>query len=183
RISSEKLWKRRGTLSVRIFCQSTHSNIFIDSAVPPEVVVWPSCTDDVVKVVKLCDIHNVPMVPFGAGTGLEGGVCATNGGLCLDLRNMNNILEVNANDFDCRVQPGVDWRTLNNYLRDTGLWFTVDPGASASVGGMASTGASGTNAVRYGTMKDNVLNLEVVLPNGDIIHTSGEETRSKLTSL
>ncbi|RWS14895.1 putative D-lactate dehydrogenase-like protein, partial [Dinothrombium tinctorium] len=101
------------------------------------------------------------------------------GGLCLALTKMNKIIEVNTDDFDCQVEAGVTWRDLNAYLHDTGLWFTVDPGASASLGGMASTCASGTNAVRYGTMKENVLNLEVVLSNGDIIHTNGELTRTR----
>lgn len=107
---------------------------------------------------------------------------AVHGGISLDMSQMNRILKVNESDFDCIVEPGVNWRQLNEYLRDTGLWFPVDPGASASLGGMASTCASGTNAVRYGTMKQNVLNIQVVLPNASIIHTSGIGFRSKKTS-
>ncbi|XP_054163796.1 tetratricopeptide repeat protein 38-like [Oppia nitens] len=125
---------------------------------------------------------NAPIIPYGSGTGLEGGVNAINGGVCIDLKNMNKVIEVNKEDFDCVVEAGIDWRSLNEYLRDTGLFFPIDPGASASIGGMAATCASGTNAVYFGTMKKNILNLEVVLPNGDIINTSGRKCRSRKSS-
>lgn len=151
-------------------------------SVPPDAVVFPQNKEHVISLTKYCNEHDIPIIPFGAGSGLEGGVNAVNGGVSLDMNQMNQILAVNENDFDCIVQPGVNWRQLNTHLRDTGLWFPVDPGASASLGGMASTCASGTNAVRYGTMKQNVLNLEVVLANGSVIHTSGIGFRSKKTS-
>lgn len=151
-------------------------------SMPPDVVAFPKSKDHVVSLTKYCNEHAIPIIPFGAGSGLEGGVNAVNGGVSLDTSKMNEILAVNESDFDCIVQPGVNWRQLNTHLRDTGLWFPVDPGASASLGGMAATCASGTNAVRYGTMKQNVLNVEVVLANGSIIHTSGIGFRSKKTS-
>ena len=151
-------------------------------SIPPDIVVFPQNTQQVSEVHKLCYESGVPIVPFGTGTGLEGGVNAINGGVCIDLINMNKVIEVNREDFDCTVESGLDWRSLNEYLRDTGLYFPIDPGASASLGGMASTGASGTNAVAFGTMKQNVLNLEVVLPNGQVIHTSGRNCRSRKSS-
>lgn len=151
-------------------------------SMPPEAVVFAQKTEDVISLTEYCNEHTIPIIPYGAGSGLEGGVNAVHGGISLDMSQMNKIICVNENDFDCIVQPGVNWRQLNEYLRDTGLWFPVDPGASASLGGMASTCASGTNAVRYGTMKQNVLNVEVVLPNACIIHTSGIGFRSKKTS-
>ncbi|XP_054163215.1 probable D-lactate dehydrogenase, mitochondrial [Oppia nitens] len=150
--------------------------------IPPDVVVFVSNTQHVSDVHKICYEMNAPIIPYGSGTGLEGGVNAINGGVCIDLKNMNKVIEVNKEDFDCVVEAGIDWRSLNEYLRDTGLFFPIDPGASASIGGMAATCASGTNAVLYGTMKENILNLEVVLPNGDIINTSGRKCRSRKSS-
>ncbi|GFS20019.1 lactate dehydrogenase D [Elysia marginata] len=148
----------------------------------PDVVVFAESVDHVSKVSKLCNDTKVPLIPFGSGTGLEGGVNALQGGVCLDVTKMDQIVQVNAEDFDCTVQPGVMRLGLNNYLRDTGLWFPIDPGADASVCGMCATSASGTNAVKYGTMRENVLNLQVVLPDGRVIDTAGRGRRTKKTS-
>ncbi|XP_067144182.1 probable D-lactate dehydrogenase, mitochondrial [Centruroides vittatus] len=152
------------------------------SPLPPDVVVWPHTTNDVSQIAKHCYKHSVPMIPFGTGTGLELGIGAPSGGVCIDFSKMDQILETNLEDFDAKVQSGVTWRTLNDYLKQTGLWFTVDPGADASLGGMTSTGASGTNTVRYGTMKQNVINLEIVLSDGTIFHTAGKNRRSRKSS-
>lgn len=149
---------------------------------PADVVVKPETTEQVSNVAKMCHRMGVPMIPFGAGSGFEGGVIPVRGGVSIDVTQMNRVLCVNTEDFDVTVEPGVSRKTLNTYLRDTGLWFPVDPGADASIGGMASTSASGTNAVRYGTMRENVLNLEVVLPDGTVINTAGEGSRSRKTS-
>ncbi|XP_033753803.1 probable D-lactate dehydrogenase, mitochondrial isoform X1 [Pecten maximus] len=149
---------------------------------PPDIVAFAENTDHVSQVARLCNNHEVPLIPFGSGTGLEGGINALKGGLCLDLSKMKKIVSVNAEDFDCTVEAGVTRVTLNNYLRDTGLTFPIDPGADASLCGMCATSASGTNAVRYGTMRENVLNMEVVLPDGRVIHTAGKGRRTKKTS-
>ena len=150
--------------------------------IKPDIVVFPQNTEQVSKCAKLCYDNDIPMIPFGTGTGLEGGVIAPRGGVCFDLMKMDQVLDLHSEDFDVSVQPGVTHRGLNSYLRDTGLWFPVDPGADASLCGMAATSASGTNAVRYGTMRENVINLEVVLPNGTVIDTAGKGRRSKKTS-
>ncbi|KAK8772695.1 hypothetical protein V5799_024062 [Amblyomma americanum] len=113
------------------------------------------------RTAKLCYQKGIPMMAFGSGSGLEGGVQAMQGGVCIDVSQMDKLVALNATDFDAVVEPGLTWRNLNQQIRDTGLWFPVDPGADASLGGMCSTSASGTNAVRYGTMRENVLNLEV----------------------
>ncbi|XP_064610594.1 probable D-lactate dehydrogenase, mitochondrial [Liolophura sinensis] len=148
----------------------------------PDVVVYPGDRAQVCEVMRLCYVEKLPVVPYGMGTGLEGGVIPVQGGLCLDLSCMNQILSVHSEDFDCCVEPGVTRQTLNTHLRDTGLWFPVDPGADASLCGMCATSASGTNAVRYGTMRENVLNLEVVLSDGRVLNTAGEGRRTKKTS-
>jgi len=145
---------------------------------PPEAVVFPQETADVQAAVRICARHGVPVIPFGAGTSLEGQINAPEGGVSIDFRDMNRILAVHAEDLDCVIEPGVTRKLLNEHLRDQGLFFPIDPGADASLGGMASTRASGTNAVRYGTMKDNVLSLKAVLANGEIMTTSTRARKS-----
>ncbi len=146
---------------------------------PPDVVVFPQTTEDVQRIVRICADNGVPLIPFGVGTSLEGHVNAPLGGVSVDFRDMNKVLAVHAEDFDCVIQPGITRKALNEQLRDSGLFFPIDPGADASLGGMAATRCSGTNAVRYGTMKDNVLAMKVVLANGEVIDTA---RRAKKTS-
>ena len=144
-----------------------------------KAVVFPETNEEVSKVLSLCNKHKVPVVPFGTGTSLEGNVVGNEKGITISLEKMNKILSVNSEDFDCRVQACVTKEQLNDYLREDGVFFPIDPGANAAIGGMASTSASGTMAVKYGTMKTVITGLTVVLPNGDIIKTG---SRTKKTS-
>jgi D-lactate dehydrogenase (cytochrome) len=141
-------------------------------------VVFAESTEEVRDIVRVCAEHRVPVIPFGVGTSLEGHLNAPYGGISVDLSRMNRVVAVHAEDLDCVVEPGVTRKQLNTYLRDQGLFFPIDPGADASLGGMASTRASGTNAVRYGTMKDNVLNLTAVMPDGTVIKTANRAKKT-----
>ncbi|MEL7124620.1 MAG: FAD-linked oxidase C-terminal domain-containing protein [Pseudomonadota bacterium] len=158
--------------------QHAHTTTWI-RAQAPDAVVFPASTQEVSEIVKVCATHEVPIIAFGTGTSLEGHVNAPAGGISVDMSRMDKIMAVHAEDLDCVVQPGVTREDLNTYLRDRGLFFPIDPGANASLGGMAATRASGTNAVRYGTMKDNVLSLEAVMADGRVIRTA---QRAKKTS-
>ncbi|MFT0861892.1 FAD-binding oxidoreductase [Ancylobacter sp. G4_0304] len=144
----------------------------------PDAVVFAESTQDVQITVRACAEHGVPVVAFGTGSSLEGQINAPEGGISIDLSRMNRVLAVNTEDLDCVIEPGVTRKQLNEHLRDAGLFFPIDPGADASLGGMASTRASGTNAVRYGTMKDNVIAMTVVLANGEVISTGSRARKS-----
>lgn len=146
---------------------------------PPDAVVWPLSTEEVRDIVQIAAAHDVPLIPFGAGTSLEGHINAPQGGLSLDFSRMDRILAVNEQDLDCVVEPGVSRKKLNDHLRDMGLFFPVDPGAEeATIGGMAATRASGTTAVRYGTMRENVLNVTAVMADGSIVRTARRARKS-----
>ena len=145
---------------------------------PPDAVIFPKTTEEVQEIVRICATHRVPIIPFGTGTSLEGHVNAPAGGISLDFSQMDAIVDVHAADMDVVIQPGVTRKALNTHLRDTGLFFPIDPGADASLGGMAATSASGTCAVRYGTMKDNVLALKAVLPSGEVVQTAARARKT-----
>ena len=144
-----------------------------------QAVVFPESNEEVSKILKLCNEHKIPVVPFGTGTSLEGNVLGNESGITISLEKMNKILNLNVSDFDCRVQANVTRKQLNEHLREDGVFFPIDPGADAALGGMASTSASGTMAVKYGTMRTVISGLTVVLANGDIIKTG---SRTKKTS-
>lgn len=147
-------------------------------SVPPDAVAFAESTEEVQQIVRLCAEHAVPIVPFGTGTSLEGGPAALAGGICIDVGRMDKVLRVGVEDLDVTVQAGVTRKALNHELRDTGLFFPIDPGADASIGGMTATRASGTNAVRYGTMRENVMGITAVLANGEILKTGGRSRKS-----
>ena len=176
-----------------------------DKGKSPDLVVYPKSTEQVSEVrkrfplwylkksiqsnpcfssqlCKLCNTDKIPLIPFGTGTGLEAGISAVHGGVCVDLSSMDAIEAYNPEDFDVTVQPGVVRSALNHHVKDDGLWFPVDPGSDPSICGMCATGASGTNAVRYGTIKENCINLEVVLADGRVLHTGGEGKRPRKSS-
>jgi len=157
--------------------QHGHTTTWIENQ-PPDGVVFARSAQEVSEIVQICAAHDVPVIPYGTGTSLEGHLNAPAGGISIDVSEMNNVLAVNEGDLDCRVQPGVTREDLNTHLRDKGLFFPIDPGANASLGGMAATNASGTNAVLYGTMKDNVLSLEAVMSDGRIIRTGTRARKS-----
>jgi D-lactate dehydrogenase (cytochrome) len=167
----------RAVVSNAIREQHGHGEGLADSALP-DVVVFPHTNEEVAAVVRLCHLARIPVIAFGVGTSLEGHVAALYGGVCIDFSQMNRLLEVNGEDLDCRVQAGVTREQLNVELKGTGLFFPIDPGANATIGGMASTRASGTNAVRYGTMRENVLGLTIVTADGRIVHTGGRARKS-----
>jgi len=144
----------------------------------PDAVAYPQTTEEVAEIVKICARHKCPLVPYGVGSSLEGHVVPVQGGITLNMMQMNRVLDIHTEDLDAVVQPGVTRTELNAALRDTGLMFTVDPGADATMGGMAATRASGTNTVRYGTMRENVLALEVVTADGSIIRTGSRAKKS-----
>lgn len=157
--------------------QHSHTMTYIPSQLP-DAVIFPNSTEEVQEIVRTCAEYKVPIIPFGTGTSLEGNVNAPAGGISIDMMRMNKVLKVNAEDLDVVLQPGVTRSELNVHLRDQGLFFPIDPGADASLGGMAATRASGTNAVRYGTMRDNVINLTVVMPDGSVVKTGGRARKS-----
>ena len=163
--------------SKSILKQHTHTMTIHESELP-NGVVFAESKEDVQKVVRICNEFKCPIIPFGVGSSFEGHLNAPYGGISIDMNNMNKILTVHQEDLLVVVQPGVTREQLNTHLRDTGLFFPIDPGANASLGGMTATRASGTNAVRYGTMKDNVIALEVVTPDGQIIKTANKARKS-----
>ncbi len=157
--------------------QHGHTTTWIANQ-PPEAVIFPENTEEVVHIVNLCRESRTPVIPFGVGTSLEGHLNAPMGGVCLDFAHMKRVISVNTEDLDCEVEPGITRKELNSHLRDTGLFFPLDPGADASIGGMAGTRASGTMAVRYGTMRDLVLSATAVMADGSVIRTARRARKS-----
>ena len=148
------------------------------AAVPPEVVAFPESTEEVAAILKLCNEQSIAVVPYGAGTSLEGHIQASRGGVCVDVSKLDQMVAEHPEDLDCRVQAGMTRKAVNSALRHTGLHFPVDPGADATIGGMAACGASGTTSVRYGTMRDNVLGLTAVLADGTVLETGSRARKS-----
>lgn len=173
---SELLGDRMTTSAV--VCAHHGKDTSFIPAMPPQAVAFPLDTAEVQRIVGIAATHRVPIIPYGTGTSAEGHISAVRGGICVDMGRMNRILRVSPEDLDATVEAGVTRKQLNRHLRDTGLFFPIDPGADASLAGMASTRASGTNAVRYGTMRDNVLSLRVVLPDGKDIRTARRARKS-----
>lgn len=171
------LFGNRLVTSLAVRQQHGHTLTWIPNQ-PPDAVVYPESTEEVASIVKLCAKHGVPAIAFGTGTSLEGHVNAPFGGVCIDMSQMKRVVAVHAEDLDCTVEPGITRKELNEHLRDQGLFFPIDPGADASIGGMAATRASGTNAVRYGTMKDNVIALTAVMADGSIVKTASRARKS-----
>lgn len=174
----QRRFGNRAVTSDAVRAQHAHTLTWIENQ-PPDIVVFAESESDVQDAVKIAATHRLPIIPFGTGSSLEGHVNAPMGGVSIDLQGMKKIIAVHPEDLDCVVEPGVTRKELNEYLKSSGLFFPIDPGADASIGGMVATRASGTNAVRYGTMKDNVIALEAVLPNGEILTTA---RRAKKTS-
>src|SRR5215208_7983913 len=172
-----KRYGNRVVTSLAVRQQHGHTTTWVENQ-PPDIVVYPQSTQEVSETVRLCVGHAVPVVAFGTGTSLEGHVNAPYGGVSIDMSEMKRIVAVHAEDLDCVVEPGITRKQLNEHLRDQGLFFPLDPGADASLGGMAATRCSGTNAVRYGTMKDNVLSLKVVMANGELMTTARRAKKS-----
>jgi len=170
-------FKDRVSTSSSVLDQHGHDESWHESA-PPDAVLFSETTDDVVHCAKICSRYMVPIIPFGTGSSMEGNVNALYGGISIDTSRMNTILAINAADMDCEVEAGVTREQLNQYLRDQGLFFPVDPGANASLGGMAATRASGTTTVKYGSMRENVIGLEVVLADGTLLNTGGRARKS-----
>jgi D-lactate dehydrogenase (cytochrome) len=167
----------RAVTSHAIREQHSHGEGLADAGMP-DIVVFPKTNEEAASIVRVCNAARIPVIAFGVGTSLEGHVAALYGGVCIDLSQMDRVLEVNDADLDCRVQAGVTREQLNAELKGTGLFFPIDPGANATLGGMAATRASGTNAVRYGTMRENVLGLTVVTADGRIIRTGSRARKS-----
>ncbi len=159
-------------------CEQHGQDLTWHKGAAPDAVAFALDTEEVSRIIRICAASKTPVIAYGTGTSLEGHISAPYGGVCIDLSRMNAIVEVNAQDLDCTVEAGVTRNQLNEYLRDTGLFFPIDPGADASLGGMAATRASGTNAVRYGTMRENVLNVTVVMADGTIIRTARRARKS-----
>lgn len=174
----QRLYGNRVVTSAAVRQQHGHTLTWLENQ-PPDIVVFPQDADEVRTIVTLCAARKVPVIPFGTGSSLEGHVNAPLGGVSVDLSSLKKIIAVHPEDLDCVVEPGVTRKELNDYLKSYGLFFPIDPGADASIGGMVATRASGTNAVRYGTMKDNVIALEAVLASGETITTA---RRAKKTS-
>ena len=174
----ENLFGDRLVTSEAIRSQHSHDESWHIPENIPDAVVFPETSEEVSSIISFASKNNIPVIPFGTGTALEGHVHAVNGGITIDSSKMNKIIKVNMEDMDCRIQAGVTREDLNSFLRDTGLFFPVDPGANASIGGMCSTGASGTNTVKYGTIREQVIGLEVVMPDGKIIQTGSRARKS-----